>query len=528
MSRAESGIYNQDRLQSRFLLWSVAIVSTLTSSGLVTLRPSPAWGQEEANDQPRVSRAENNADDQPRDSANKQAEAAGAKETFDRKAVGALLSQGQFQRAAAAIDAALASNPANMDALAMSSLMARIMVTSDPQASTKRLSEAIEHLLVVETLTPIATSTLVTSGITLVQMNAAAPLSERMALLDRIHNRITASSGSEFSPWIRSIVTTKTRLLVKEGDAEAAKAMLDKMALPMLAEVSLADQDSVLGLIGFANTYNAVLSNEFPEASRELTDKVEAIARQLLSKEEPAVRDFLPLFTLKADQIRSLGYSDPVAGEALLLELEARFEDLRTRLDDDPNVELLRMEKNIKGLRDGLEPALLREKMLGSSAIEIDALHFVGTEPTTMADLRGKVVLLDFWAVWCGPCIATFPHLAEWHDEFADQGLVILGATQFYGYQWDEEKGKASRGKNVSAEEELAMLEKFRESYKMKHGFFVAPRSYSKNYGVTGIPQAVLIDRAGMIRMIRVGAGDRSAQALHAKILELLAEQGEP
>lgn len=147
-------------------------------------------------------------------------------------------------------------------------------------------------------------------------------------------------------------------------------------------------------------------------------------------------------------------------------------------------------------------------------------------EPTTMADLKGKVVLIDFWAVWCGPCIATFPHLIEWHEEFSDRGLVILGATRFYDYDWDDEKGKAARSKDVSAEAELAMLEKFRESHKLHPGFFVAPKTstYSKDFGVTGIPQAVLIDKQGKIRMIRVGSGDANAKALHTKIAELLAE----
>ncbi len=522
MPRAEFGNCDNERLRSRFWVWSIAIASSLTSTGLVSLRPAPAWAQEETATKKSSAESSQSGKDS---TAEPDAEKETAKK-FDRTAFNAMLSKGQLKEAAEAIDGLLANDPTDINALSMSTMLARMMVSSNPPAAETRLSEAIERLLALESLTPAAASMLATSANYIVQFRATAPLEERLRVVDRILDRLHAKSGSEFASSIQFLATIKARLLIKEGQEAAAKAMLDEMAQAQLKQVDPADNASLLSLVAFASTYISVLSAEYPDASKEFSDEVEAIALKILDKEKPVVADFTPLYTLKAAEIRSLEYSNPTAADAVLSQLESRFEKLQEALGDSDDRELQMLVKNMKGLRSSLEPALKREKMIGTNAIEIEAEYFIGTEPTTMADLKGKVVLLDFWAVWCGPCIATFPHLIEWHEEFSEKGLVILGATRFYGYEWNDEKDKAARGQDVSEEAELAMLEKFRESYKLQHGFFVSPKlsTYSKDFGVTGIPQAVLIDKAGKIRMIRVGSGDSNAKAMHAKIAELLAE----
>ena len=49
------------------------------------------------------------------------------------------------------------------------------------------------------------------------------------------------------------------------------------------------------------------------------------------------------------------------------------------------------------------------------------------TEGVSISALKGKVILLDFWATWCGPCVKSIPHLKELHRDYADKGLVIIG-----------------------------------------------------------------------------------------------------
>jgi len=58
------------------------------------------------------------------------------------------------------------------------------------------------------------------------------------------------------------------------------------------------------------------------------------------------------------------------------------------------------------------------------------AAETVGGRSVALEDFEGQVVLLDFWATWCPPCVASMPHLERLHREHADQGLVVLGVNQ--------------------------------------------------------------------------------------------------
>src|SRR2546426_8169567 len=92
------------------------------------------------------------------------------------------------------------------------------------------------------------------------------------------------------------------------------------------------------------------------------------------------------------------------------------------------------------------------QALVGKPAPEITGDFALNGKPVKLADLKGKVVLLDFWAVWCGPCIATFPHLREWNKDYKDKGLEVVGVTSYYGFgEFDKEAGKLKpRGENVT------------------------------------------------------------------------------
>jgi thiol-disulfide isomerase/thioredoxin len=148
---------------------------------------------------------------------------------------------------------------------------------------------------------------------------------------------------------------------------------------------------------------------------------------------------------------------------------------------------------------------------------EIVATQWIDQAPVKLSELRGQVVLLDFWATWCGPCRYTFPRLQQWHEAYKDKGLVILGMTNYFG---EADGHKATRG------EELVYLRSFKKRNRLPYGFAIADSSVNDlNYGVFTIPMSFLIDRQGRMRYISMGASAEEIAALGKMIEKVMAEE---
>ncbi|MCU0277114.1 MAG: TlpA family protein disulfide reductase [Acidobacteria bacterium] len=152
-------------------------------------------------------------------------------------------------------------------------------------------------------------------------------------------------------------------------------------------------------------------------------------------------------------------------------------------------------------------PAIAAEKWLNSASLALDKL-------------KGKVVVIDFWAPWCGPCRQVIPALVKDYDELKGKGLVVIGFTKLYGRYTDDVQNKGA----VGADEERALTQGFIERWKMAYPVAIADKGdIFEAYGIAGIPTMIFIDKAGNVYDIKVGSGNEAA--IGAKIRSLLAEK---
>jgi thiol-disulfide isomerase/thioredoxin len=150
-------------------------------------------------------------------------------------------------------------------------------------------------------------------------------------------------------------------------------------------------------------------------------------------------------------------------------------------------------------IRARLQKNLNLLALVGQPAPPLQATQYLGPKPPVLASLKGSPVLLFFWAHWCVDCKAEVPVIARLRQEFAPEGLVVIGPTQLYGY--------AAQGADAAPEQERTYIESVRARYYGSLQDMPVPLSKQNfnAYGASTTPTLVVLNRAGQVAMYHPG-----------------------
>ncbi len=147
------------------------------------------------------------------------------------------------------------------------------------------------------------------------------------------------------------------------------------------------------------------------------------------------------------------------------------------------------------------------KELVQNFAPELAAGSWINSEPLKLSDLKGKVVVLDFWTFDCINCRHVLPVINDWFEKYSNRGVVIIGVHT----------------PETAEEENLSSLQSFIKEWKIKYPVLTDNAYHTWNrYSTQFWPSTVLIDKKGMIREFHVG--ELGYSSLEEKLQDILHE----
>jgi thiol-disulfide isomerase/thioredoxin len=315
--------------------------------------------------------------------------------------------------------------------------------------------------------------------------------------------KLLAEQAKEPTPKGFQAAMQATMLSVRSGGEASLTAILDHPAFvegvatedaPMLLDL-LADQVSAADLAKRAAVIEKLGARFTPDAPIVLAMLSEGylkLAQKALPKEKSA-------------EVR----------KAVLACVEAKL----ATADGREKKMLTRLNKTLNG-------AAARGELIGFPvpAMTCDwVMRTDGSSPwKSLADLKGKVVVLDFWATWCGPCVGSFPQVAELRQAYPADKVEIVGITSLQGtVQHQKRKPVQCEGQpDVERKELLEFMKDMGVTWTVA---MTQEDVFNPDFGVRGIPFVAILDQDGKVH--KAGMHSADEDAIRAVINELLARK---
>ncbi|MBC7771158.1 MAG: TlpA family protein disulfide reductase [Pyrinomonadaceae bacterium] len=223
-------------------------------------------------------------------------------------------------------------------------------------------------------------------------------------------------------------------------------------------------------------------------------------------------------------------------------EVATKFQPMRAKLlslvqeaakkpdiDDRTKKMLARQERRLDG-------AYMKGMLIGHPAPQMD-ITWSNMEPSvkSLADLKGKVVVLDFWATWCGPCTGSFPDVKKLQEHYEGYPVVIVGITSPQGRFVTADQDEAGKAITIDCKDDVTKEQGLMPAYIKSKDInwkiaFTKQDVFNPDYDINGIPHVAIIDAKGNVRHRALHPNSRVTPFAEKvdKIDALLKEAGLP
>jgi thiol-disulfide isomerase/thioredoxin len=310
------------------------------------------------------------------------------------------------------------------------------------------------------------------------------------------------SDAKVLQDFLKKVAGTRPSKQTPEAIREHLRK-LDRIALEIMGRQ--VDDPTVLMTIDFRFS---VLSNLIRFGDEKGTEDRTAMVEALLKDERPVVAERGTIFGL-ATRISTIDQLDAAARKQLIVDVgefvrsgeltgeRLEFADVTaSNLEQIGDNELAIVANNLfaksfAARNDEKVAEVIEAFKTNSRRLELPGNPIlvkgktIAGEDFDIEQYKGKVVLVDFWATWCGPCLAEMPHIKDLYSQYHDKGFEIVGVSLDYKKDALEEYVTA---------EKIAWVQLFHEGESPED-----PNPIAKFYGINGIPKGILVNREGKV-----------------------------